>query len=72
MSDETTKVFYDIINNNDWEELDEESYGFEEQPINKSREVFLGSYLVPTPFPGLWLNFNIGFEVEEGNEDSLW
>lgn len=71
-SDETTKDFYNIINSNDWDDLEDVVFNTDESPVNLGKEIFLGSYLLPTPFPGLWINFNVGFEIEDGDENRIW
>tara|TARA_R100001163_G_scaffold52101_1_gene39480 strand:+ start:339 stop:566 length:228 start_codon:yes stop_codon:yes gene_type:complete len=64
--------FYDIVNQEDWE-IDVD---VDEEPIIVRQFIFIGdlpenSYIVPTQIPGVWLNINLGFDVEEG-DDNAW
>ncbi len=64
--------FYDIVNQENWE-IDVD---VDEEPIIVRQFIFIGdlpenSYIVPTQIPGVWLNINLGFDVEEG-DDNAW
>ncbi len=75
MAEETyyyNQKFYDIVNQEDWE-IDVD---VDEEPIIVRQFIFIGdlpenSYIVPTQIPGVWLNINLGFDVEEG-DDNAW
>ena len=60
---ELQKKFYDIINAEDWEDT-----GFPERAQREEGDVPLGNIFIPTPIPGVWLNVNLGFEIE----DDIW
>ena len=52
------KKFYDIINQEDWDiDLEEEVEPF-------SANLPIGDIVFPTPIPGIWINLNLGFEIE--------
>ena len=57
---ELQKQFYDIINAEDWEDM-----GFPERPQTQQGDVPLGNILIPTPIPGVWINVNLCFEIED-------
>ena len=75
MAEETyyyNQKFYNIVNQEDWE-IDVD---VDEEPIIVRQFIFIGdlpenSYIVPTQIPGVWLNINLGFDVEEG-DDNAW
>lgn len=75
MAEETyyyNQKFYEIVNQEDWE-IDVD---VDEEPIIVRQFIFIGdlpenSYIVPTQIPGVWLNINLGFDVEEG-DDNAW
>lgn len=53
------KEFFDIINQEDWDiDITEE----EIQPFDGILP--LGDIVFPTPIPGIWINLNLGFEIE--------
>ena len=39
--------------------------GFPERPQTQQGDVPLGNILIPTPIPGVWINVNLGFEIED-------
>ena len=56
--------FYDIINQENWDETD---FNFDptiRTEIISQQEVPLGNVMLPTPIPGIWINLNLGFEIE--------
>ena len=57
---EVSKKFYDIINGEDWDDM-----GFPERPQTQQGDVPLGNILIPTPIPGVRINVNLGFEIED-------
>lgn len=68
------KIFYDIINGEDWS--DTVDVDIDDTPILiremfASREVPIGSYILPTSIPGLWININLSLDIEkpEGDDD---
>ena len=68
------KKFYDIINQEDWDL--ESIEDIQDEPVILRQYIFIGdlpenSYIVPTQIPGVWLNINLGFDVEEG-DDNAW
>lgn len=61
--------FWDIINQEDWDE------SLNDIPIRDdeySGDVHIASMLLPTPMPGVWINFTLGFEVHKPGEDELY
>ena len=65
----TDSQFYDMINQEDWsEEVYEDMNNIDTFLIG---DVPVGNILLPTPFPGLYLNFIIGFNIQPpmGDED---
>ena len=69
------KIFYDIINKEDWS--DAVDVDIDDTPILirdlfASKEVRIGDYILPTPIPGLWININLSFDIErlEGDDDN--
>lgn len=72
------KIFYDIINGEDWSDtIDVDIY---DTPILiremfETKEVPIGGYILPTSIPGLWININLSLDIEnpEGDdEDARW
>tara|TARA_B100001778_G_C18596254_1_gene634864 strand:+ start:448 stop:660 length:213 start_codon:yes stop_codon:yes gene_type:complete len=60
--------FYDIINQENWDETD---FNFDptiRTDIISQQEVPLGNVMLPTPIPGIWISLDIGFNIE-GQED---
>ena len=60
--------FYDIINQENWDETD---FNFDptiRTEIISQQEVPLGNVMLPTPIPGIWISVDIGFNIE-GQED---
>ena len=60
--------FYDIINQENWDETD---FNFDptiRREIISQQEVPLGNVMLPTPIPGIWISLDIGFNIE-GQED---
>tara|TARA_B100000965_G_scaffold391565_1_gene399752 strand:+ start:3237 stop:3449 length:213 start_codon:yes stop_codon:yes gene_type:complete len=60
--------FYDIINQENWDETD---FNFDptiRTEIISQQEVPLGNVMLPTPIPGIWISLDIGFNIE-GQED---
>ena len=52
------KEFFDIINQEDWDiDLEEDVESF-------SANLPIGDIVFPTPIPGIWINLNLGFEIE--------
>jgi len=62
------KEFYDIINQEDWDEI-----SVEEDPtiqtdifgIELPGDVPIGQYIVPTPIAGVWLCIAVGLDIEK-------
>ncbi len=56
--------FYDIINQEDWGDLDLSYDPTIRTEIISQGEVPLGSVMIPTPIPGIWISLDIGFDIE--------
>tara|TARA_Y100001938_G_scaffold137045_1_gene200727 strand:+ start:671 stop:895 length:225 start_codon:yes stop_codon:yes gene_type:complete len=69
------KKFYDIINQEDWDL--ESIEDIQDEPVILKQYIFIGdlpedSYIIPTNIPGVWLNINLGFNTEGGDEHGSW
>ena len=60
--------FYDIINQENWDETDLNFDPTIRTEIISQQEVPLGNVMLPTPIPGIWISLDIGFNIE-GQED---
>ena len=56
--------FYDIINQEDWGDLDLNYDPTIRTEIISQGEVPLGSVMIHTPIPGIWISLDIGFDLE--------
>ena len=57
------KEFFDIINQEDWSE--DVFTGLEEDvTFFPNTNLPIGDIVFPTPIPGIWINLNLGFEIE--------
>ena len=71
--------FIDIINQEDW---DFNSFPVEEEtiieivpivrPEVETGDIPLGTYIIPTPIPNVFLNVSLGFDLQQGDEDARW
>jgi hypothetical protein len=73
--DKINEQFIDIINQEDWNETP-----FEEEvetiinlsPIVRPQEALgdvpLGSYIIPTPIPNVYISVALGFEIDNGDD----
>jgi len=59
------KKFFDIINQEDWDDvpIDDNDPTIQREYISQY-DVPLGNMILPTPIPGVWISINLGFEVE--------
>lgn len=77
--DEINEQFIDIINQEDW---DFASFPVEEEtiveiipivrPEIQTGDIPLGTYIIPTPIPNVFLNISLGFDLQQGDEDARW
>ena len=76
--DDTNEKFIDIINAEDWD-FD----SFEEQeavidiipivrPDVETGDVPLGTYIIPTPIPNVFLSISLGFDIDNGEDNARW
>lgn len=76
--DDTNEKFIDIINAEDWD-FD----SFEEQeavidiipivrPDVETGDVPLGTYIIPTPIPNVYLSISLGFDIDNGEDNARW
>jgi hypothetical protein len=71
--DDTNEKFIDIINQEDW---DFDAFPTENEtlihivpivrPNEETGDIPLGTYIIPTPIPNVYLNVSLGFEIENG------
>jgi|TARA_B100000900_G_scaffold395911_1_gene394733 hypothetical protein len=61
--------FFDIINQEDWDEseINDETPIYRE--LTAQGDVPLAMTILPTPIPGVWISISLGFEIE-GYEDN--
>ncbi len=77
--EDINEKFIDIINQEDW---DFNSFPVEEdtvieiypivRPQVETGDIPLGTYIIPTPIPNLFLNVSLGFDLQQGDEDARW
>lgn len=73
MSDINEK-FIDIINQENWsmEPFEEVETMIHMHPVVRPEEALgdvpLGSFIIPTPIPNVFLSVSLGFEIENGDE----
>lgn len=77
--EEINEQFIDIINQEDW---DFASFPVEEEtvveiipivrPEIETGDIPLGTYIIPTPIPNVFLNISLGFDIQQGDEDARW
>lgn len=77
--EEINEQFIDIINQEDW---DFASFPVEEEtiveiipivrPEIQTGDIPLGTYIIPTPIPNVFLNISLGFDLQQGDEDARW
>jgi len=77
--EDINEKFIDIINQEDW---DFNSFPVEEEtvieivpivrPDVKTGDIPLGTYIIPTPIPNVFLNVSLGFDLQQGDEDARW
>ena len=77
--EEINEQFIDIINQEDW---DFASFPVEEEtvveiipivrPEIETGDIPLGTYIIPTPIPNVFLNVSLGFDLQQGDEDARW
>lgn len=77
--EDINEQFIDIINQEDW---DFNSFPVEEEtvieiipivrPDIETGDIPLGTYIIPTPIPNVFLNVSLGFDLQQGDEDARW
>lgn len=77
--EDINEKFIDIINQEDW---DFNSFPIEEEtiieivpivrPEVETGDIPLGTYIIPTPIPNVFLNVSLGFDLQQGDEDARW
>ena len=77
--EDINEQFIDIINQEDW---DFNSFPVEEEtvieiipivrPDVETGDIPLGTYIIPTPIPNVFLNVSLGFDLQQGDEDARW
>ena len=77
--EDINEKFIDIINQEDW---DFNSFPVEEEtvieiipivrPDVETGVIPLGTYVIPTPIPNVFLNVSLGFDLQQGDEDARW
>lgn len=77
--EDINEKFIDIINQEDW---DFNSFPVEEEtiieivpivrPEVETGDIPLGTYIIPTPIPNVFLNVSLGFDLQQGDEDARW
>jgi hypothetical protein len=66
------KKFYDIINQEDWNDI-----SAEEDPtiqtdifgIEVPGDIPIGQYIVPTPIAGVWISIALGIDIEKPEDN---
>jgi hypothetical protein len=59
--------FYDIINGEDWDEVELEDTVIFTDLVGKE-DVPINHFIVPTPIPGVYINIKLGFNVDGGDD----
>ena len=59
--------FYDIINGEDWDEVELEDTIITTDLISE-QDVPITDFIVPTPIPGVYINIKLGFNVDGGDD----
>jgi hypothetical protein len=77
--EDINEKFIDIINQENW---DFNSFPVEEEtvieivpivrPDVETGDIPLGTYIIPTPIPNVFLNVSLGFDLQQGDEDARW
>ena len=72
--EDINEQFIDIINQEDW---DFNSFPVEEEtvieiipivrPDVETGDIPLGTYIIPTPIPNVFLNVSLGFDLQQGD-----
>ena len=65
MSNDTK--FWDIINSEDWDENINDD--FPKRGKFDVGDVPFANMLLPTPIPGVWINFSMGFDLHSPDDD---
>lgn len=63
------RIFFEMINGEDWNipEVDDAALVRDLPPL--LGDIPMGSYILPTPLPGIFFTINMGFEIENPEED---
>lgn len=75
--DDTNEKFIDIINAEDWDfDSFEEEAVIDIIPIVRpdveTGDVPLGTYIIPTPIPNVFLSISLGFDIDNGEDNARW
>ena len=61
---EINAKFFDMINQEDWDDLELEDDPVIYRDLFSQSDIPLGNMILPTPIPGVWISINLGFEIE--------
>ena len=61
--------FFNIINQENWELPEFEDDPIIDRTFLSQFNMPLGNMFLPTPIPGVWISIDIGFEMENPDED---
>jgi len=77
--EDINEQFIDIINQEDW---DFDSFPIEEEtvidiipilrPDIETGDIPLGTYIIPTPVPNVYITISLGFDIENGDDNARW
>lgn len=75
--DDTNEKFIDIINAENWDfDSFEEEAVIDIIPIVRpdveTGDVPLGTYIIPTPIPNVFLSISLGFDIDNGEDNARW
>jgi hypothetical protein len=67
------KIFYDIVNQEDWDfSVDSEDPTIKTHILADSEQFSgdypIGTFIVPTPIPGVYIHLSLGFDIDEPGE----
>jgi len=66
------KLFYDIINQEDWDDVVPNNDPVIYRDFISQQDVPLGNMILPTPIPGVWISISLGFEIENPGDYEKW
>lgn len=62
------KEFYNIINQEDWDEIDVDDDPTIRTDILGAEppgDFPIGTYIMPTPIPGVWISISLGLDIQD-------